>query len=132
MKRILIALVRWYRKHLSPLKKQPTCRFSPTCSQYAIEALEKRGCVVGLILTVMRISRCQPFGAAGWDPVPERGLRNPKYLPKPMTKYYYPEEYWGIDPDEETEDTRTDRGVARSSINNGDADPNYDSKGKTK
>ncbi len=93
MKYLCIWLIRLYQKLLSPLKKQPTCRFSPTCSAYAIEAFSKRGFFVGVILTVGRIARCQPFGKAGWDPVPESGLRNPKYPPRPMTKYYYPDEY---------------------------------------
>ena len=92
MKRICIWLIRFYRKVLSPLKSKPTCRFSPTCSAYAIEAFEKRGFFVGLILTIGRIFRCQPFCAGGWDPVPEKGLRNRK-KPMPLTKYYYPEEY---------------------------------------
>ena len=92
MKRICIYLIRFYQKILSPLKSGPTCRFSPTCSAYAIEAFEKRGFFVGLILTIGRIFRCQPFSAGGWDPVPEKGLRNRKH-PMPMTKYYYPEEY---------------------------------------
>lgn len=92
MKRICIWLIRFYQKLLSPLKSKPTCRFSPTCSSYAIEAFEKRGFFVGLILTVGRIFRCQPFCAGGWDPVPERGLSNRKN-PIPITKYYYPEEY---------------------------------------
>ena len=93
MKHLCIWLVRLYQRFLSPLKKQPTCRFSPTCSAYAVEAFQKRGFFIGAILTVSRILRCQPFGAAGWDPVPEKGLKNPRYLPRPMTKYYYPEEY---------------------------------------
>ncbi len=93
MKYLCILLIRFYRKYLSPLKRRPSCRFSPTCSAYALEAFEKRGFIVGMILTVGRISRCQPFGRAGWDPVPERGLRNPRYRAIPMTKYYYPEEY---------------------------------------
>ena len=92
MKRICILLIRFYQKLLSPLKAKPTCRFSPTCSSYALEAFEKRGFFVGLILTVWRIFRCQPFCAGGWDPVPEKGFRNPKD-PIPLTKYYYPEEY---------------------------------------
>ncbi len=93
MKHLCIWLIRFYQKVLSPLKGQPTCRFSPTCSAYALEAFRKRGFLIGLILSVSRICRCQPFGKAGWDPVPERGLRNPRYVARPMTKYYYPEEY---------------------------------------
>ena len=93
MKHLLIRLIRFYRKHLSGLKRGPTCRFTPTCSQYAIEALEKRGFIVGSILMVGRIFRCQPFCAPGWDPVPERGLRHPKFRAVPLTKYFYPEEY---------------------------------------
>lgn len=93
MKYLFIWPIRFYRKFLSKLKKQPSCRFTPTCSAYALEAFEKRGVFVGLILTVWRIFRCQPFCVGGWDPVPERGLRNPKYRAYPMTKYFYPEEY---------------------------------------
>ena len=92
MKYPLIWLIKFYRKVLSPLKGRSTCRFSPTCSAYALEALEKRGAIVGTILFVWRIFRCQPFCAGGYDPVPEKGLRH-RYEPKPMTKYYYPEEY---------------------------------------
>jgi putative membrane protein insertion efficiency factor len=105
MKYICIWLIRFYRKCLSPLKKNPTCRFVPTCSTYALEAFEKRGFFVGMILTVSRIFRCQPFCAGGWDPVPERGLKNPKYRAIPITKYYYPEEY-GLELDE-TEQNNT-------------------------
>ena len=54
---------------------------------------------VGLILTVTRIFRCQPFCAPGYDPVPEKGLRNRRYQVAPMTKYFYPEEY-GLERDE--------------------------------
>lgn len=93
MKHICIWLIRFYQKFISKLKGQPSCRFSPCCSSYALQAFEKRGFVIGLILTVWRILRCNPFGKAGYDPVPERGLRNPKMIARPMTKYYYPEEY---------------------------------------
>lgn len=92
MKYLCIWLIRFYRKVLSPLKRQPTCRFSPTCSSYALEAFRKRGFFVGMILTVSRIARCNPFCPGGYDPVPEKGLRR-KYQPAPMTKYYYPQEY---------------------------------------
>ena len=75
MKHICILLVRFYRKFLSPLKGGPCCRFVPTCSAYAIEAFQKRGFFVGMILTVSRILRCNPYNPGGYDPVPDTGLR---------------------------------------------------------
>jgi putative membrane protein insertion efficiency factor len=74
MKYVCIWLVRFYRKFLSPLKRNPTCRFTPTCSAYAIEAFQKRGFFVGMILTAWRILRCNPFCIGGYDPVPEKGF----------------------------------------------------------
>ncbi len=74
MKRIAIALIRGYRKFISPAKP-PCCRFTPTCSAYAIEAFEKRGFFAGLILSLWRILRCNPFCRAGYDPVPLKGFR---------------------------------------------------------
>ncbi len=74
MKHFMIWLVSLYRKYISPLKP-PCCRFTPTCSAYAIEAFEKRGFFMGLILTVYRILRCNPFSKGGYDPVPEKGFR---------------------------------------------------------
>lgn len=71
MKHLCILLVRFYRKCISPFKP-PCCRYYPTCSSYAIEAFQKRGFFVGLALTVRRILRCNPFGGAGYDPVPPR------------------------------------------------------------
>ena len=78
MKHICIALIRFYQKFLSPLKSKPCCRFYPTCSAYALEAFQKRGFFVGIILTVARIFRCNPFCAGGYDPVPLKGLHNNK------------------------------------------------------
>jgi len=75
MKRALIGLIKLYRKYISPLKP-PCCRFTPSCSAYAIEALEKRGFFVGTVLLVWRVLRCNPFSKGGYDPVPERGLRH--------------------------------------------------------
>ena len=92
MKYLMIGLIKLYRKYLSPLKRQPTCRYYPTCSAYALEALQKRGLIVGTVLILWRLFRCQPCFPGGLDPVPERGLRN-RYRPTPLTKYYYPEEY---------------------------------------
>jgi putative membrane protein insertion efficiency factor len=59
-----------YQRWLSPLKRMPTCRFAPTCSSYAAEAIVRRGVVVGLALTLWRIVRCNPLCAGGFDPVP--------------------------------------------------------------
>lgn len=66
-RRLLIALARGYRRFLSPLSP-PTCRFQPTCSSYAVEALRKYGAVKGLILTLYRVGRCHPWGGQGVDP----------------------------------------------------------------
>ena len=68
MKNILIFFIRIYRKYLSPLKK-PCCRFYPTCSQYAIDALQKYGALKGTGMAVCRIARCNPFCKGGYDPV---------------------------------------------------------------
>lgn len=77
MKYVCIWLIRFYQKFLSPLKRNPCCRFTPTCSAYALEAFTKRGFFVGLGLSVRRILRCNPFGAGGYDPVPPKKI--PKY-----------------------------------------------------
>ena len=74
MKWPFIWLIRFYQRVISPLKSRPTCRFTPTCSAYALEAFHKRGFLVGLWLTVSRIARCHPFCAGGYDPVPDTGL----------------------------------------------------------
>lgn len=70
MKKVLIQIIKVYRKYISPLKGRPTCIYYPTCSQYAIEALEKYGVVKGTYLAVKRILRCHPFHKGGYDPVP--------------------------------------------------------------
>lgn len=70
MKRIFIKCIRFYQRHLSGLKGAPTCIYYPTCSQYAIEALEKYGALKGSYLAVRRILRCHPFHKGGYDPVP--------------------------------------------------------------
>lgn len=61
--------VMFYRMSISPLLP-PSCRFTPTCSEYAIEALRRHGPFKGLWLTAKRISRCHPWGGSGYDPVP--------------------------------------------------------------
>ena len=70
MKKIFIRLIKFYKKYLSPLKGRATCIYTPTCSQYAIEALEKYGLIKGGGLAVWRILRCNPFAKGGYDPVP--------------------------------------------------------------
>jgi putative membrane protein insertion efficiency factor len=70
MKAVLMAAVRFYRKFISPLKRS-CCRFYPTCSQYALEALEKYGALKGSWLAIRRILRCHPFYKGDYyDPVP--------------------------------------------------------------
>jgi len=69
VKRALIAIVVFYRKHISPLSA-PHCRYIPTCSAYALEALEKYGAGKGSFLALRRILRCHPFHKSGYDPVP--------------------------------------------------------------
>lgn len=61
-----------YRSCISPLTP-PSCRFTPTCSQYGIEAIQTHGCIKGLLLTAWRIARCNPLGRWGFDPVPPKG-----------------------------------------------------------
>ena len=64
--------IRWYQRFISPLLGH-NCRFVPTCSQYAIQALQLHGALKGTLLSVWRILRCNPFGKFGFDPVPPRG-----------------------------------------------------------
>lgn len=67
--RLLCLPIRFYQRCISPFTP-PSCRFTPTCSQYAIEALRKHGPIKGLLLSVWRILRCNPWGGSGYDPVP--------------------------------------------------------------
>lgn len=64
-----ILMIRFYQRCISPLTP-PSCRFTPTCSQYALEAFQKYGPLKGLYLSVRRILRCHPLGGSGYDPVP--------------------------------------------------------------
>ncbi|MGP1478940.1 MAG: membrane protein insertion efficiency factor YidD [Capnocytophaga sp.] len=69
MKYLFIYLVRFYQVAISPFKP-PTCRYTPTCSQYTIEALQKYGVLKGGWLAIKRIGSCHPWGGSGYDPVP--------------------------------------------------------------
>jgi uncharacterized protein len=69
--RVLIFCIELYRTFISPMR-MPTCRFTPTCSEYAVDALRAHGVVRGLVLTVIRLAKCAPWHSGGWDPVPDR------------------------------------------------------------
>lgn len=77
--------MKMYQKFISPLKP-PCCRFTPTCSNYAIEAFREWGLFVGLGLTMWRILRCNPFSRGGYDPVPKRKKRRKHSLPSANEK----------------------------------------------
>ena len=77
LSRLLIAPIRWYRRYLSPLKRQPTCRYLPTCSEYAIEAIQTRGVIVGSLKALWRILRCNPLFHGGYDPVCGHAVKVP-------------------------------------------------------
>ncbi len=70
MKMMMLAGIRFYRKYLSGMKRYSSCKYYPTCSAYALEAVEKYGALKGGILSIWRILRCNPFSKGGYDPVP--------------------------------------------------------------
>ena len=84
LKKLFILPIRFYQKFISP-NKPPCCRFHPTCSQYAIEAIMEWGVIVGLILALWRILRCNPYGGYGEDPVPVNKLKR-RFLAKRKAK----------------------------------------------
>lgn len=71
MKFLMMSLIRFYMKFISPLKK-PCCRFVPTCSEYALEAIDRFGAFRGGFMAFCRILRCNPFCKGGYDPVPRK------------------------------------------------------------
>lgn len=71
MKRILLFLIRFYQRAISPYKR-PCCKYYPTCSNYAVEAIERFGAAKGFCLALYRVLRCNPFSRGGYDPVPEK------------------------------------------------------------
>ncbi|MDR0287091.1 MAG: membrane protein insertion efficiency factor YidD [Clostridiales bacterium] len=68
MKKFAVLLIKFYQKFISPLKK-PCCRFYPTCSTYAVQAIKKYGIIRGGMMAVWRLLRCNPFNPGGYDPV---------------------------------------------------------------
>ncbi len=71
MKNLLLGIIRFYRKHISP-RLPPMCKYYPTCSAYAIEAIETHGALKGSVLAALRILRCNPLFPGGYDPVPPK------------------------------------------------------------
>jgi uncharacterized protein len=71
--RAMLAVLRFYQRWLSPLKGAPSCRYLPTCSEYAVLAVRRHGAGKGAALAAARIARCNPFFHAGYHPVPEAG-----------------------------------------------------------
>lgn len=69
LSRLVTAPIRFYQRFLSPLKPYPTCRYLPTCSSYAIEAVQQRGVIVGSLMALWRLLRCNPLFPGGYDPV---------------------------------------------------------------
>jgi putative membrane protein insertion efficiency factor len=78
IKKALVGLIKVYQKYISPLKR-PACRYFPSCSEYAAQAISIHGPLTGLVLAIWRILRCNPFSAGGYDPVPSKRqiLRRP-------------------------------------------------------
>lgn len=74
MKRLFLWLIRFYRRELSHRKRKPCCRYFPTCSQYALTAVERYGAFKGGRMALWRLLRCNPFSKGGYDPVPEDPL----------------------------------------------------------
>jgi putative membrane protein insertion efficiency factor len=74
MKSLILAGLRFYKARISP-QLPPACRYTPTCSEYAIEAIERRGVVVGGFLAAKRVISCNPFSRGGYDPVREARAR---------------------------------------------------------
>ena len=69
MKKILIGLIKFYRAYISVLKPAPTCKYIPTCSEYAIDSIKTHGALKGSALAIFRILRCNPFSKGGYDPL---------------------------------------------------------------
>jgi len=83
-RRGLIRAIRFYQRAVSPLTG-PSCRFTPTCSEFAVGAIERYGALSGGWLAFKRILRCRPFGGQGYDPVPEVGVATVRETRLPTT-----------------------------------------------
>lgn len=74
MKTLVLAALRFYKGHISP-GLPPACRYTPTCSEYAMEAIERRGVLIGGLLATKRVLSCNPLSKGGYDPVPPGSAR---------------------------------------------------------
>jgi len=74
---LIVKSIKFYQRNISP-QKPPRCRFFPTCSQYAIEAIERFGIIKGSFLAICRLLRCTPLSSGGYDPVPEKNKEKNK------------------------------------------------------
>lgn len=72
IKNIFIGIIHFYQKYISGMKRYSNCKYYPTCSNYAIEAIENHGVIIGILLGIWRIIRCNPFSKGGYDPVPQK------------------------------------------------------------
>lgn len=77
MKKLLLKLIGWYRIYISP-HTPPACKYIPTCSEYALEAIGRFGALKGSLLATWRILRCNPWSRGGYDPVPEKKKKKKK------------------------------------------------------
>lgn len=75
MKKLLISLLKWYKRQVSP-NLRPACKFVPTCSEYAMEAIELYGAAKGSFMAIKRLLRCNPFSKGGYDPVPQPSTKH--------------------------------------------------------
>ncbi|MDO5775373.1 MAG: membrane protein insertion efficiency factor YidD [Eubacteriales bacterium] len=70
MKKLCISMIRFYQREISPYKVYTRCKYIPTCSEYAVQAIQKYGVLKGIVLAAWRILRCNPLSKGGYDPVP--------------------------------------------------------------
>jgi len=85
MKYLVILIIKIYQNTVGIILP-PSCRYTPTCSNYFIEALKKRGLIIGTVLGIWRLLRCNPFGGSGYDPVPRQIISRPNLTSKEKSK----------------------------------------------
>ena len=113
MKKILMSIIRFYQKHISPATP-PSCRYHPTCSSYALEAVDKHGAIKGGAMSTARILRCNPFVEGGVDKVPDYFTlrRNPENI----GEQYIPEYLLSVDAEAKQEIQQIGRASCRERV----------------